>query len=195
MSFYQKMHTRLLLLALVSLVIASRAFAEGGAGEHHGSIADLSKFWVNFILYIGLLTYLLRKPLVQGWASRRQRIAREVEAATSEMAAAERELAAVEALNKNISHEQQRVRGEILQQGELEASSIMQGAKEKASRVTSQVAELLEGESRSAQATFRAALVSKAVDLAKARFASGDFSSRQSAYVDAAVDRAKRLAR
>ncbi len=171
------------------------AFASGGEGGHHVSIADISGPWVNFIVYVGLLTALVRKPIKNGWASRRERIAAEVAAATSEMAAADRELAAVEALTKNIGQEQERARLDIVKQGELECASIASASNEKAARIKSQVLELLEGESRSAQASFRASLVAKAVELSRARFLGGEFASRQAEYVDAAVDRAKKLVR
>jgi len=180
---------------LVAQLSATPALASGGEGGHHASIADISGPWINFIVYVVLLTALIRKPLKNGWSSRRERIAEEVAAATSEMEAAGRELAAVEALTKSIAHEQERARLEIVKQGELEAASIASAAMEKAARIKSQVGELLEGESRSAQASFRSSLVAKAVELSKARFQGGEFASRQSAYVDAAVDRAKKLVR
>ena len=179
-------------LAVANLSVTS-AFASGGEGGHHGSIADISGPWINFIVYVALLTALVRKPIKNGWASRRERIAAEVAAATSEMEAADRELAAVEALTKNVGQEQERARLDIVKQGELECAAIASASNEKAVRIKSQVAELLEGESRSAQASFRASLVAKAVELSRARFQGGEFASRQAAYVDAAVDRAKKL--
>lgn len=187
-------HTRTFFMSLIaSTITTSVAFASGAEEGHHASIGAIVGPWINFLAYVGLLTVLLRKPIKNGWAARRERISEEVSAATSEMEAAERELAAVEALTKNITQEQGRARAEILKQGELEAGAITSAAQEKAARVKAQVKDLLEGESRSAQASFRASLVAKAVELSKARFQSGEFASRQSAYVDAAVGRAKKL--
>lgn len=187
-------------IALAALVVAigalvSSAYAASEGGEHHGSIADLTWYWVNFLIYVSLLYVLLCKPLVNGWAARRERIAQEVSSATSEMEAAERELKTIESLTKSIASDKERARADILKQGELEAEALLKSAKEKSARIKSQVADLLKGEARSAQAQFRATLVAKAVELSKARFQSGDFASRQSAYIDAAVDRAKRLVR
>ena len=178
----------------LALSVSESALAAGGAG-HQPSIHDIVPFWVNFVVYLALMTFLLRKPIKNGWASRRNRIADEVASATSEMEAAERELAAVEALTKNLTQEQERARVEILKQGELEAEALISSAKEKAHRIDSSTKELLEGESRSAQAHFRAALVAKAVELAKSRFQTGELAGRQSVYMDAAVDRAKKLVR
>jgi len=180
-------------IALLSLSPISLAFAGGGEGGHHGSILDLGWFWLNFIIYVALLFVLLKKPVKAGWTSRRERISDEVTSATSEMEEAERELAAVEALTKNLAAEQQRARGEILSQGELEAQMIARAATEKATRTKSQVKEMLEGETRSAEAQFRASLIARAVELSKERFKSGELAARQATYVEAATDRAKRL--
>lgn len=180
-----------LVLALIGNV--ALAHASSGEGAHHPSIGDLTWFWVNFVIYVVLLTALLKKPIKSGWASRRARISQEVSAATAEVASAERELAAVEQLSKNISSEQDKARAEILKQGELEVASVLEAAKEKSIRIKASTKDLLQGESRSAEAQFRAGLVAKAVELSKARFQSGDFAARQSAYVDAAISRAKRL--
>ncbi len=179
---------------VTALAVSDVAVASAGAG-HHPSIHDIIPFWVNFVIYIALMTALLRKPIKNGWASRRNRIAEEVASATSEMEAAERELAAVEALTKNLSHEQERARVEILNQGELESNSIVSAAKEKAARLATSTRDLLEGESRSAQAHFRSALVAKAVELSKTKFQTGELAARQSHYVAAAIDRAKKLVR
>jgi len=189
-------HARLVVAtALVAtFAVSDFAMASGGAG-HHPSIYDIVPFWVNFVLYVALMTYILRKPIKNGWASRRARIAEEVSSATSDMEAAERELATVEALTKNLSQEQDRARTDILKQGELEANAIVSAAKEKSARLASSTKELLEGESRSAQTHFRAALVAKAVELSKSRFQTGELAARQSVYVDAAIDRAKKLVR
>lgn len=178
---------------VASLGPISVAFASGGEGEHHGSVLDLGKFWLNFIIYVVLLVALTKKPIKSGWASRRARIAEEVNSATSDMEEAERSLAAVEALTKNLAVEQQRARGEILSQGELEAQTIARAAAEKSSRIKSQVKELLEGETRSAEAQFRQSLIARAVELSKERFSSGELATRQAAYVEAATNRAKRL--
>jgi hypothetical protein len=70
---------------------------------------------------------------------------------------------------------------------------IARAATEKATRTKSQVKEMLEGETRSAEAQFRASLIARAVELSKDRFKSGELAARQATYVEAATDRAKRL--
>lgn len=179
------------LVASGVVLSSSLAFAEGS--EHHGSIMDLKWFWLNFVIYSVLLTIILKKPIRNGWIGRRQRIMNSVSSASDELASAERELSSIEALLKNSAIEQQRVHSEIVRQGELEAEEISKAAAERSARIASQVKDLLEGESRSAQIAFRAALVKRAVEISKGRFESGEFASRQTTYVDAAISRAKRL--
>ncbi len=177
----------------VSVFGAAVAFAEEAEGAHHGSIADLASNWVNFIIYVALLYVLLRNVIPAAWAARRQNIRETVLASKEELEAAERELHTVEALTQNLPREQARAQREIIEQAELEALAIKAAAVERAERTKAQAKDLLVGEGRSAESQVRASLVAKAIELARKRFASGEYSNRQATYVDAAIDRAKRL--
>lgn len=178
-------------LALVILPVAS-AFASSSA---HGepSIVDLAVYWGNFVVYSIILYVLLRKPLATGWSARRARIQQAVSSSASQVEAAERELNAVEALTKGLTSEQDRARAEIVTQAKLEAEQIVASARTKATRIREQAKDMVAGEGRSAESTFRATLVARALELARAKFAGGEFSSKQQSYLDAAVGRAKRL--
>jgi len=180
------------LLASLPL-FASAAHAIEAEGPHHGSIADLASNYINFAIYIAVLYVLLRKAIPNAWLARREKIRETVLASKAELEAAERELAAVEALTQNLSQEQERAKREIIEQAELEAAAIISSAQERAVRIKSQTKDLLVGEGRSAELQVRASLVSRALEIARGRFASGEYSERQGAYVDAAIDRAKRL--
>lgn len=179
------------LLALAAFT-AAPAFASSGAG-HSPSISDLGVFWVNFLIYVTLLYVLVRKAISNAWAARRASILASVTTATDEVNAAERELNATEALLKNLAADQDKARADILRQGQAEADAIVTSAKERAERIKTQAQELLKGEGRSAEASFRAALVTKAVEISRERFSRGEFAGKQEQYVDAALSRAKRL--
>lgn len=185
------LHRSLVSLALVFFPVAS-AFASSSA---HGepSIADLTVYWANFTVYSILLYVLLRKPIAHGWNARRARIQETVESCASQVASAERELNAIEALTKGLASEQDRARTEIVTQAKLEAEQIVASARTKATRIREQAKDMVAGEGRSAESTFRTTLVARALELARAKFAGGEFSSKQQAYLDAAVGRAKRL--
>ena len=139
------------------------------------------------------LVILLRKAIPNAWRALRTRILTAVEGCKAELQSAERELSAIEVRTKNLAVEQKLAKDEIRQQAEVEAATIEQRAKERAARIQSQAKDLLVGELRSAHARFRAALVAKALELTKGRFARGEVLSQQQSYLDAAVGRAKRL--
>jgi F0F1-type ATP synthase membrane subunit b/b' len=171
---------------------APEAFASGGEG-HAPSVWDLRFLWLNFGLYVALLYFLLRKVVASGWEARRQRVEKSVVSATTEMQSAEKELRSIEDMVRELKTEQEKARAEVLTLAKEEAASIVRAAEERASRIRSQAKDLLTGERRSAEASFRGALVARAVELARSKFSSGQYTSRQDAYVAAAVDRAKRL--
>jgi F0F1-type ATP synthase membrane subunit b/b' len=179
-------------LSLVWCLASSEAFASGGEG-HHPTVWDIRSLWLNFALYVVLLYVLLKKVVGSGWATRRQRIEKSVVSATSEVESADKALRSIEEVVKNLKAEQERAREEVLSLAKEEAASILRAAEDRAQRIRTQATDLLKGETRSAEASFRSALVARAVELAKSKFSSGQFSSRQDAYVAAAVDRAKRL--
>jgi F0F1-type ATP synthase membrane subunit b/b' len=177
----------------VTLVVNSANASASPTEGHTPSVWELRFLWLNFFLYVGILYVLLRRPLSSAWAARRQRIERSVVSATSDMEAAEKELRAIEELVRNLKVEQERAREELLAITKQEAAAICAEAQERAERIRSQAKDLLKGEARSAEASFRGQLVARAVELAKAKFSSGRLAERQDSYVAAAVERAKRL--
>ncbi|MEY4700601.1 MAG: hypothetical protein RL326_788 [Pseudomonadota bacterium] len=185
------LHRSIISLAFVLFPVAS-AFASSSA---HGepSIADLTVYWANFVVYSVILYVLLRGPLANGWSARRARIQEAVTSSASQVESAERELNAVEALTKGLASEQDRARAEIVEQAKLEAQQIVENARVKATRVRDQAKDMIAGEGRSAESAFRATLVARALELARAKFVGGEYGSRQQSYLDAAVGRAKRL--
>jgi F0F1-type ATP synthase membrane subunit b/b' len=139
------------------------------------------------------MTYILRKPLANGWAARTSRIKQSVMRSSDEVEAAERELNAIEALTKTIPQEEERIKKEIAEQGDAEAAEIIRQAEQRAARIRQQATELIKGETRSAQSSFRQALVERAVQITKERFGAGDFTARENVYQTAAITRAKQL--
>jgi F0F1-type ATP synthase membrane subunit b/b' len=177
----------------VFATIANGELAAASGTGHSPSISDLTFPWINFILYVALLTYLLRGPIVKGWSGRRQNIKARVEGAAEQLQTAERELNAVEALVQCAAQEQERIKTEVSGQAAREAEMIVAQAQERTVRMKQQAKEMLEGEMRSAQSSFRSRLVERALQVAKQKFATGEYESRESVYTDTAVTRAKQL--
>ncbi len=184
----------LLIVMLVGVMFIGAAdVASASSGNRPPALSDLTFYWINFILYIGVMTFILRKPIKNGWAARTARIKKTVADCTDEVDAAERELNAIEALTKGLTTEQERVRQEIVSQANLEANDIVRQANQRAVRIREQAKEMLKGETRSAESAFRASLVSRALQSAKERFTRGEFAGREQMYVEAAVNRSKQL--
>lgn len=182
------------LLVCTSLLLVSttsRVYAAAGHGEP--AIGDLTFYWINFVLYVGLLTYILRRPIAKAWTARTARITHTVAQSSDEVEAAERELNAIEALTKTLPQEEEKIKQQIVSQANSEAVDIIQQAEQRAARIRAQARELLNGEMRSAQSSFRQALVTRAVQLAKEKYSAGEFAAREDAYQAAAVTCAQRL--
>lgn len=179
--------------AIAAALLLPLSVASASGAHHEPSIHDIKLFWVNFLIYAVGVFFLARGPIRRGWAARRARIQENVDNATTQVEIAERELNAIEALTKGLTAEQERVRQEILVQSKAEAEMIVAQAHERAKRIREQAKEMLAGEGRSAESNFKESLVGRAVELARSKFAGGEFAARQQAYVDAAVGSAKRL--
>lgn len=177
------------------------AYAEGAA--HTPAISDLKYYWINFLVYLALLYFALRKVVPAAWAARRERISTALQGARVALSTAEQELQAVQEALRRLQepstaatgklNEVQKLRAEVLSDGRAEAQKIIQDAEQRAVRIQAQAREQLAGEVRTAQANVRAQLVERAVESARTRFARGEFSHRDGQYRDAAVNRAKRL--
>jgi F0F1-type ATP synthase membrane subunit b/b' len=183
---------KLFVVSALSLLGASEC-ALAASGNRAPALSDLTFYWINFVLYVGVMTFILRKPIRNGWASRTARIKKMVTECTDEVESAERELNAIEALTKGLATEQERVQQEIVSQAKLEADDIVKNANQRAARIREQAREMLKGETRSAESTFRSSLVARALQLAKERFTKGEFANREKTYLDAAVERSRQL--
>jgi F0F1-type ATP synthase membrane subunit b/b' len=189
---YQLLANHLLATLVTVLLLAPVACASSGHGEP--SIGDLTFYWINFALYVGIMIYVLRKPLAKGWTARTARIKQSVMQSSDDVEAAERELNAIEALTKSLPAEEEKIKQQIIEQANAEAADIVRQSEQRAARIREQAKELLKGEARSAQSTFRQSLVARAVQLAKEKFGAGEFAGREDVYQAAAVARAKTLA-
>lgn len=167
----------------------SVSFASGGPA----SASDLIPYWVNFVLYAGILTVLLRKPLRSGWEGRRSRIEAAVVAASQDLEGAESELKIEEQRGKSLEAEMQKAKADILAQAELEAAAAVADARERSARMLSQAADLLQGEGRSAESEYKAELLDRALVLSRERFEKGAYASKDHEYRASAIARAGRL--
>ncbi|MFK7985851.1 MAG: hypothetical protein AB8I08_07445 [Sandaracinaceae bacterium] len=110
--------------------------AEHGEGHHEEfDTIEFSATVLNFLIWLAIIIFLLRKPLTKHLAERR----RGVEEGLVEAARLEKEAKAKHAeYSERLSHldeELEKLRGEMIQAGEAEADRIIAEAEERASRM------------------------------------------------------------
>jgi F-type H+-transporting ATPase subunit b len=94
LSFNQRLLEYALLYMPSTMVVSSLALASDTAHEHevHAGFSSLITPWIAFGLFCGILFFLLKKPALQGWKSRRALIAEAIKNAETKMNAAEQKL-------------------------------------------------------------------------------------------------------
>jgi len=178
-------------LALVALLFGVVDVAS--ASEGHISPADLIPYWVNFILYVGGLTLLLRGPVKRAWAERRTRIEGLVLAAARDLEVAEAAVKVEEQRGRTLDAHAEQAKADIRIQAEAETASIAKNAEDRSVRMRQQAEELLAGEGRAAEANYKAELLERALSLSRERFQTGDFASKDHVYRNSALGKAGRL--
>lgn len=155
---------QLILRGAVTLVmvaaLATVALASGGeGGEHHVESGVVLKDFLyrcfNFALMIGLLGYLLAKPIRNGLNSRRDAIdksLRDAEAARNE---AEARFAEYDAKLSKASAEIEEMRAAITREGELERDRILVNAREMAEKIKVEAEKAAENEVARARVELR----------------------------------------
>lgn len=140
--------------------------SEGGAETFFGLPYP---FWqtINLVAFLGLLVWLLRRPIAQFFGSRQKDVAETVKRAESDRSRAE-------ALAKEIDDRLARIEGEIaalrahaLEQAEAEEKEIAARAAEEAERVAARSRAELDARVRSARNELTAYAADLAVELAR----------------------------
>jgi len=153
------------IFALIAILLAAApAFASEGPGEAAGFIGIPTLVWkiLNFIVYFGLLVYLLRKPLANVFGSRREGIARALSEARQQQDEALRMKAEMNARVASLEREIVELKERMTREGERErAALVSQGAAE-AERASSRLG--VEADRRLAAA--RVSLAREAADVA-----------------------------
>ena len=113
--------------------------AGGAAGAHGGEtperIWDLIFRAINFIIFFGVLFYLLRKPLKQALGGRRDSIQKELQDLEAKKEEANRKFQALEKRISNIKEERETILAEFKVEGEKEKQKIIDNAQKTASRI------------------------------------------------------------
>ncbi|MDO8644954.1 MAG: ATP synthase F0 subunit B [bacterium] len=117
---------------------------------HH--FIDSGMLWklFNFVVFVGLLVYLLRKPLEQFWRCRRMQLMSQMESAKSQAMAAEKKHKSYEERLARIQEETEKLIREFREEGDLEKEKILQETEAWRKRAEEEIKKIAEQEVKKA---------------------------------------------
>ena len=178
--------------SLLAIAACENAWA-ASEGHGHGTLADITWFWINFSIYIVIMYFLLRNPIVKGWAARRARITEALDQSQRELRTAEQAVLDAKRQLKSVDAEISAIRSQITRQAEMESEGIINSAKERSARIVSQAKELVTSEQRSAERAIREELSRKVLERAEAMLADSSNSSSDQEFRKAALQIAQKV--
>jgi F-type H+-transporting ATPase subunit b len=152
------------------LLLAGVAAASEAAGGHGGisaeKLQDLLWRTVNFVVFAGILIYLVAKPAKNFFAQRTQDVARSLEEMAAKQAEFEAAVAAAEARLAAVAKERQGVIQQFIAEGEMEKAKILDKANLVAARIKEMAAFTIEQETKKAAQSLKEEVVGLATQMA-----------------------------
>jgi len=136
--------------------------AQGGEQKHE----EIYK-WINFLILIGVLGYLLRKPAAEFFAQRSAAIRKDLEEGREALAAAQAQLRAVEEKLRNLEQEIASFRASASAEMEAEGQRLRQVTEREAEKIIESVRARIETAARAAQVDLKIYAAGQAVELAE----------------------------
>lgn len=158
-------------LGAVLLLAGVAAASEAAAGGGHGGISaekmqDLLWRTVNFVVFAGILIYLVAKPAKNFFAQRTQDVATNLEEMAAKQAEFEAAVAAAEARLAAVAKERQSVIQQFMAEGEMEKAKILDKANLVAARIKEMAAFTIEQETKKAAQSLKEEVVGLATQMA-----------------------------
>ena len=152
------------------LLLAGVAAASEAAGGHGGISAEKMQdlLWrtVNFVVFAGILIYLVAKPAKNFFAQRTQDVATTLEEMAAKQAEFEAAVKAAEARLAEVAKERQGVIQQFIAEGEMEKAKILDKANLVAARIKEMAAFTIEQETKKAAQSLKEEVVGLATQMA-----------------------------
>lgn len=188
-----------LLTACATMLAAAQAFA----GDHAAATCNAHDgcfefqihgyYIINFIVFVGILVYFGRKPLVESLEKRYQDVAKEMEAAKEAKHQAEQRLASYQAKMARLEEENQRMLAEMRVGTQAEMDQILAEARHQVARLTADEALRLEQESKRLRDQLQREAAGKALQLAEAILRERMNPAAQAKLIDKTLDELEQL--
>ncbi len=153
-------------LLLAGVAAASEAAAGGHGGISAEKLQDLLWRTVNFVVFAGILIYLVAKPAKKFFAQRTQDVATALEDMAAKQAEFEAAVAAAEARLAAVAKERQGVIQQFIAEGEMEKAKILDKANQVAARIKEMAAFTIEQETKKAAQSLKEEVVGLATQMA-----------------------------
>lgn len=155
------------ILTLLSLLLLVPSVLLASSPGHAPSVSDTFLFWPNFLLFCGVLFFLLKDPFRLHWEKRRSEIEDAVNAGANEMEAAKRRLDQARETFARLDHEITELRKAIQEEAGKESEHIRAEAHERAQRVGSQAKDSIAGEQKALEVALRKELAQHVIEEAE----------------------------
>ncbi len=176
----------LILVVLLTAGVSAPAYASGaGPAEPHWN--EIVAAIINMAIYVGVLVYFGRKPVVAHFQSRRDALVSRMEAAQTAEAEAQAALAEVETRLSGMEAERAALIAEYRELGEKEAAKIVSDARAQADKIRKDGELQAEQISRSAAEAMRVRLLERALELAQSQVASEATLSAQAGWIEGSI--------
>ncbi len=156
-------------LFLAGVALASEAAHGAGHGITPAKITDFTWRTANFLVFAGLLIYLLVKkfPVKDFFAARSQEIAQTLEDLEAKKAATAKALKEAEARLAEVAKEREAIIKQYMAEGEIEKAKILDKANVVAERIKEMAALTIQQETRKATEALRKDVADQATKLAE----------------------------
>lgn len=146
--------------------VAAASEAAGGHGVSAEKLQDLLWRTVNFVVFAGILIYLVAKPAKKFFAQRTQDVATALEDMAAKQAEFEAAVAAAEARLAAVAKERQGLIQQFIAEGEMEKAKILDKANQVAARIKEMAAFTIEQETKKAAQSLKEEVVGLATQMA-----------------------------
>jgi F-type H+-transporting ATPase subunit b len=154
-------------LLLAGVAVASEAAHGGGhGGISPAKMQDLIWRTVNFVVFAGILIYLVSKPAKKFFAQRTQDVAATMDEMAAKQAEFEAAVAAAEARLAAVAKERQSVIQQFIAEGEMEKAKILDKANQVAARIKDMAAFTIQQETKKAAQSLKEEVVGLATQMA-----------------------------
>lgn len=164
---------RLIAVCAVGAAALRPVQALAAAGGHAEPLPPFSQFlwmlfpsWVNFLLFAGVVFFLVRRPAARAWAGRRRSIEERIMEADSALQASQKRLDHAHNKLSSLRADIEKIQSDIQDEAEAEAARLLAEAKRRAQSIQQHAEEAAAAEYQSAKKAVRDELVALAMNSA-----------------------------